>query len=133
MASITILISFDAKISVGFCKSSVSRSMQGTFDVLHRNKNCGKNHMSTNSNQKCCLLFWAEQIGIRLGRLGSYDTLLPCRLDAIFSLESRNLYRQNLCPSGFSQFKKYTFYCKKPNHFKNILSNFKNFSVENQN
>ena len=52
--------------------------------------------MGTNSNQNCCLLFLAEQIGIRLGRLGSYDSLLPCRLDAIFLSESRNLYRQSL-------------------------------------
>ena len=40
--------------------------------------------MGTNSNQKWRLLFRAEQIGIKLGRLGSYDILLPCRLDAIF-------------------------------------------------
>ncbi len=26
--------------------------------------------------------------------------LLPCRLDAIFLFESRNLYRQSLCPSA---------------------------------
>ena len=57
------------------------------------------NQMSTNSNQKSCLLFWGEQIGIKLGRLGSYDILLPGRLDAIFLSESRNLYRQSLCPS----------------------------------
>ena len=56
--------------------------------------------MGTNSNQKCSLLFLEEQIGIKLGRLGSYDILLPCQLDAILLSESRNLYRQSLCPSA---------------------------------
>ena len=42
------------------------------------------NQMGTNLNQTCCLLFLAEEIGVKLGRLGSYDILLPCRLDAIF-------------------------------------------------
>ena len=55
--------------------------------------------MGTNSNQKCSLLFLAEQIGSKLGRLGSYDFLLPCRPDAFFVSESRNLYQQNLSPS----------------------------------
>ena len=58
------------------------------------------NQMGTNSNQKCSLLFLAEQIGVKLGRLGSYDILLPCRLDAIFLSESRNLYQQNLSLSA---------------------------------
>ena len=55
--------------------------------------------MGTNSNQKCCLLFLEEQIGIELGRLGSYDILLPGRLDAIFFPESRNLEKLLLHPS----------------------------------
>ncbi len=40
--------------------------------------------MGTNSNQKCSLLFLAKQMEIKLGRFGSYDILLPCRLDAVF-------------------------------------------------
>ncbi len=55
-----------------------------------------KGHMGTKSNQKCSLLFLVEQIGMKLGRLGSNGILLPCRLDAIS--ESRNLYRQNFVP-----------------------------------
>ena len=67
-------------------------------------KIASRGNYNSNSNQKCSLQFLAEQIGMKLGRLGSNDFLLPCRLDAISLPESRNLYQQNLCPSEFCGF-----------------------------
>ena len=40
--SFLLWISFDAKISVGSCKSSVLRHMHWTLNVFKRNKNCSK-------------------------------------------------------------------------------------------
>ena len=47
-------VSFDAKISVGFYKSSVLRSQYATNDVFQRNKKCGGKstvHSSKNDSQ----------------------------------------------------------------------------------
>ncbi len=37
-------VSFDAKLSVGYCKLSVLRPMPSTFNVFQLNINCGKIH-----------------------------------------------------------------------------------------
>ena len=52
--------------------------------------------MGTNSNQKFCLLFWAEQMGIKLGSI-TFFCLVGL---ALFSFpESRNLEKLILHPS----------------------------------
>ena len=65
--------------------------------LLVENLNCfvktlGPHLMHFYSIFKLIWCRWA-QIGIKLGSLGSYDILLPCRLDAFLLSESRNLYR----------------------------------------
>ncbi len=53
--------------------------------------------MGTNSNPNSFLLFLAEKMGTKLGRMGCLGQALSCWLCAILFSESRNLYHLILC------------------------------------